>query len=156
MPTWIPLHNNLRYFWSTSHTNTSYQVSSQFAFGFRRRMSKYIFLMAAVVFWSLHFQLLFIYKSPWYFLPSFKSIGNLVQEKKFKIAIQDCSHGSHPRYLIKMISVFLLDLQVALDTSYHLSDKWDIPFRNRFSRWQWLIFIRKDFSQLPRYFLPSF
>ena len=50
--------NKFSYFWSTSHSGTSYQVSSQLAFGFRRRSAK-ITKMAAMVaildfsyFWS--------------------------------------------------------------------------------------------------------
>ena len=36
-------------------------------------------------FWSEHFQLFFIYKTPWCFLPSLDSVGLSVQEKKRKI-----------------------------------------------------------------------
>ena len=41
-----------------------------------------------------------IYKLPRYFLPSFESIGLLVQEKKCKIDFQD---GGHLRFLIQTI-----------------------------------------------------
>ena len=34
-----------------------------------------------------------MYKSPWYFLPSFDSIGFSVQEKKFKSDFQDGRHN---------------------------------------------------------------
>ena len=35
-PSWISDRNDFSYFWSTSHPDASYQVSSQLAFGFRR------------------------------------------------------------------------------------------------------------------------
>ena len=44
-PSWISDRNNFSYFWSTSHPNASYQVSSQLAFRCRRRSEKYIFKM---------------------------------------------------------------------------------------------------------------
>ena len=57
--TWISDPNDFSYFWSTSHPNASYQVSSQLAFRFRRRSEKYIFKMAAMAaildFWSKQF-----------------------------------------------------------------------------------------------------
>ena len=43
------------------------------------------------------------YKSPRCFLPSFKSIGILVQEKKRKIDFQDGPDGRHLGFLIGMI-----------------------------------------------------
>ena len=36
---------------------------------------------------------IFVYKSLWYILPSFESIGHSVQEQKFKIEFQDDSDG---------------------------------------------------------------
>ena len=46
--------------------------------------------MAAILdFWSEQFYLFLIYKSPRRLLPSFKSIGLSVQEKKRKIDFQD-------------------------------------------------------------------
>ena len=52
-----------------------------------------------------------IFKSPRCFLPSFKSIGLSVQEKKQKIGFQDGGHGSYPVFLIGMI-LAIFDLQV--------------------------------------------
>ena len=52
-----------------------------------------------------------IYKSPWWFLPSFKSIGLSVQEKKRKIDFQDGRHSSHLGFPIKTI-LSILDLKV--------------------------------------------
>ena len=43
-----------------------------------------------------------IYKSPRCFLPSFKSFGRLVQDKKLKIDFQDGRHGD----LIRFFSYF--------------------------------------------------
>ena len=45
----ISYHNDLSYFWSTSHPDASYQVSSQLAFQFRRRREKEIFKMATIL-----------------------------------------------------------------------------------------------------------
>ena len=39
-PSWIYDRHDFSYFWSTSHPNVSYQVSSQLAFRFRRRSEK--------------------------------------------------------------------------------------------------------------------
>ena len=39
-PAWIYDRHDFSYFWSTSHPNASYQVSSQLAFRFRRRSQK--------------------------------------------------------------------------------------------------------------------
>ena len=65
--------------------------------------------MAAILdFGSGRFLLFLIYKSPQCFLPSFKSIGLSVQEKKQKIDFQD---GDHLKSLTGMI-LAILDLQV--------------------------------------------
>ena len=39
-PSWISDRNDFTYFWSTSHPDASYQVSSQLAFWLRRRSEK--------------------------------------------------------------------------------------------------------------------
>ena len=52
-----------------------------------------------------------IYKLPWYFLPSFESLGLSVQENKQKIKFQDDGHGSHFGFSIGTI-IAILDLQV--------------------------------------------
>ena len=64
----------------------------------------------------------FIYKSPRCFLPSFKSIGLSVQEKKRKVHFQDGGHGSHLEFPIGMI-LAVFDLQVApmLATKFHVN-----------------------------------
>ena len=65
--------------------------------------------MAAIWdFLSEWFELFFIYKSPWCFLPCFESIGLSVQEKKWKIDLQD---GRHLGFPIRMI-LGIFDLQV--------------------------------------------
>ena len=65
--------------------------------------------MAAILdFRSVRFMLFLIYKSSQCFLPSFKSIGFLVQEKKQKINFQD---GRQLGFLIETISA-LFDQQV--------------------------------------------
>ena len=48
---WISNQNKFSYLWSTSHPDTSYQVSSQLAFQFRRRSTKQISKMAAMASW---------------------------------------------------------------------------------------------------------
>ena len=98
-PFWTSDWNDFRYFWSASHPDTSYQVSSQHAFWFRRRFSWWPPGLTSWIsdqndlsyFWSTscHVKLLLIYKLPWYFIPSFKCIGILVQKKR-KI---DFQHG---------------------------------------------------------------
>ena len=47
-PSLISDWNDFSYFWSTSHPNASYQVSSQLAFRFRRRNEKQMFKMATM------------------------------------------------------------------------------------------------------------
>ena len=50
--------------------------------------------MATILdFRSERFELFVIYKSPWWFLPSYKSIGPSVQEKKWKMDFQDGRRG---------------------------------------------------------------
>ena len=62
-----------------------------------------------------------IYKSPRCFLPSFKSIGLLVQEKKQKIDFQDGRHG-HLRFPIEMIlAIFDLQDTPMLPTKFQVS-----------------------------------
>ena len=68
---------------------------------------------AILDFWSEWFKLFLIYKSSWCFLPSFKSIGRLVQEKKRKIDFRDGCYGSHLGFPIETILV-IFDLQVTL------------------------------------------
>ena len=53
----------------------------------------------------------FIYESPRYFLPSFKSIGFLVLEKKRKIYFEEGDYGGHLGFPIATISASL-DLHV--------------------------------------------
>ena len=47
-PSWITDKNEVRYFLSKSRSDTSYQVSNQLTFRFRKRSSKKIFKMAAM------------------------------------------------------------------------------------------------------------
>ena len=161
-PPWISDRNNFSYFWSTSHPDASYQVASQLAFSFRRRREKLIFKMATMVA-ILDFRLewlwlLLIYKSSPCFLPSFKSIGLIVQENKWKIDFQDGHRDSHLGFLIRMIlAIFALQVTPMLPTKFQVN----LPFysgeeaKNRFSRWPSRrpsrIYDRNDFS----YFWPT-
>ena len=99
------------------------------------------------------FSCCFIYKSLRCFLPSFKSTGLSVQEKKQKIDFQDGGHNGHFGFLIETI-LAIFDLQVTrmLPTKFQVN--WHFGSggegKNRFSRWllqlpSW-ISNRKDFN----------
>ena len=83
--------------------------------------------------------LLPLYKSPCCFVPSFKSNGLLVQEKKSKVDLQESSHGSHLGFPIEtFLAIFNLQVTLMLPTKVQVS--W--PFgsgeeaKRRFSRWR--------------------
>ena len=83
------------------------------------------------------FSLFLIYKSPWCFLQSFKSIGLLDGEKKQKIDFQDGGHGSHPEFLIRTIlAIFYIQITPMLSTKFQVN--WHFgsgeEAKNRFSR----------------------
>ena len=139
-PSWISDLKDFNYFWSNSHPDVSYQVSSQWAFRFRRRSKKYIFKMAAIVaildFQLEQFYLFLINKSPWCFLPSFMSIGLLVQKKKRKIEFQDGHLGSHLKFWIgTILAIFDLQVTAMLPTKFQVNwpfgSGWEA--KNRFS-----------------------
>ena len=79
-----------------------------------------------------------IYKSPWCFLLSFKSIDFWVSEKKRKIDFQDGCHGGHLGFPIGMIwAIFYVQVIPMLPSKFGVN--W--PFgsgeeaKNSFSRW---------------------
>ena len=138
-PSWITNWNDLSYFWSTGHPDTSYKASSiglsvqekKFKLDFQdgdcgRDLGFLIRIILAIL----------IYKSLQYFLSSFKSVGILVQEKKFKI---DFQAGGYLAFPIRMI-LTIFDLQVNWIRSTKFRVNW--PFRSggevqtRFSRWR--------------------
>ena len=85
---------------------------------------------------SEQFYLFLIYKSPQCFLPSFESIGLLVQEKKRKIDFQDGHHGSLGFRIGTILAIFDLQVILMLPTKFRVN--W--PFgsgeaKKRFSRW---------------------
>ena len=83
--------------------------------------------------------LFLIYKSPRYFLPSFKSTGILVQKKKFKTDFHDDSHDGHLGFQTGIILV-IFDLQVTLilPTKFRVTWLVNSEVQNRFARWlQW-------------------
>ena len=81
-------------------------------------------MMAAILdLRSEQFKLLWLYKMPRYFLPSFKSTG--LSAPKFKIDFQDGCHGSHLGFRIGTI-LTIFDLQVAPIPSTKFRVKW--PF----------------------------
>ena len=143
LPPWRP-------FWSSNqkdlaifdlrHPNISYELSSQEAIPFRRRL-KSIFKMASVAaifdFSSQRIKLIWMHKAPWYFLLSFELFGLSVQQK-FKINFQDGCRDGYLRFQIKTNLVYF-DLQVTLIFPIKFRVTW--PFRsgievqNRFSRW---------------------
>ena len=76
--------------------------------------------MAVILdFLSERFSLVLIYKSPQCFLPSFKSIGFPVLEKKRKIDFQDGGHGNHLGFPIgTILAIFDLQVTPALPTKF--------------------------------------
>ena len=92
--------------------------------------------MAVILdFQSEQFKLILIYKSSRCFLPSFKSIGLLVQEKKWKIDFQDGGYCGHLGFPIgKILAIFGLQVTWMFPTkSIGLSvqeRKWKIDFKN--------------------------
>ena len=78
--------------------------------------------MAAILdFRPERFYLFLIYKSLRCFLPSFKSVGLLVQEKKRKIDFQDSRNGGHFGFPIGTILLIFLSTSHS-DASYQV--KW--------------------------------
>ena len=106
-------------------------------FRFKRRRAKWIFKlasMAAILDFRLkQFQLFLIYKLPWYYLRSFKSIGLSVQEKKCKMDFQDGGHVSYLGFLNGVI-LAIFDLRHS-DISYQISSKLAYWFRRRTSKY---------------------
>ena len=78
--------------------------------------------MAAIFdFWSEQILRLLIYKSPWCFPPSFKSISLSVQEKKWKIGFQDGCNGGHLGFPIRMIlAIFNLQVSLMIPTKFRV------------------------------------
>ena len=93
------------YFWSTRHPKLPTPIRAKWPFGSGEQVKS-----RWPPSWISDQQDFptFIYKSPWCFRPSFKSIGLLVQEKKRKIDFQD---GGHLWFPIGTISA-TFDLQV--------------------------------------------
>ena len=92
---------------------------------------------AILDFRSERFYLFLINLSPWCWLPSFKSIGLLVQKKR-KIDFQDGGQGGHLGFPIRTIlAIFDLQVTLMLPTKFQIS--W--PFiseeevKNSFARW---------------------
>ena len=69
------------------------------------------------------FTFFLIYKSPWCFLPSFKSTSLSVQEKKWKIDFQDGHHLGHLAFPVGII-LAIFDLQVTLMTPTKFQINW--------------------------------
>ena len=71
---------------------------------------------------SERFYLVLIYKSPQCCLPSLKTIGISVQEKKFKIYYQDGGHGGHLEFPFRTIlTIFHLHVAPKLLTKFKVS-----------------------------------
>ena len=135
---WISNRNGLSFSWCTSHHDASYQVLSQLAFWFGRGEKQKIFKMAAMLaILDFRSEWIRIYKSPRCFLPSFKSIGLLVQEKQK--AKNRFSKWGHLGFRIGMI-LAVFDLQVTPMLPTKIQVNW--PFgsgeeaKNRFLRWR--------------------
>ena len=68
------------------------------------------------------FSYILIYKTPPCFLPSFKSIGLSVQEKKLKIDFKDGSHGGHLRLPIgTVLAIFDVQVTSMLPTKFQVN-----------------------------------
>ena len=68
------------------------------------------------------FKLFLIYMSPQCFLPSFKSIGLSVPEKKRKIDFQDGCHGGHLGFLIgTILAIFDQQATAMLPTKFQVN-----------------------------------
>ena len=120
----------LAIFISTSHPDASYQFSNQLALWFRKISEKKSFKLFG---FPSYFR-----STPQCFLPSFKSNGLSVQEKKRKIDFQDGCHGGHLEFLIgTILAIFDLHVTLMLPTYFKVNK----PFcsgeevKNRFSRW---------------------
>ena len=106
-------------------------------------------------FFHLGFQPFLIYKSPRCFLPSFKSTGSLVQEKKRKIDFQDGRHGGRLGILIGTI-LANFDLLVTrmlptkFQVNWHLDSGEEV--KNRFSRWLPLRHLGSQIGTILSYF----
>ena len=103
--------NNFSHFWSTSHPNASYQVSSQMAFPFRRRSEIQIFKMVAMVaILDFRPEQFYIFLSTSHPEASYQFSSQLtsVQEKKRKIDFQDEGHNSHFGFPIRTILACLI------------------------------------------------
>ena len=92
-------------------------------------------MAATLDFWSELFSLFFIYKPPRCFLPSFKSIGLLDQEKNRKIDFQDGGHLGYPIGTIFFLFMIYKSPRCVLLSfrSFGLSvqeKKWKIDFQS--------------------------
>ena len=134
-PSWNSTCNGFSYFWSTSQTDTSYQVSSQMTFRVRKRSSKEIFKMATVAstldFGQEWFSHVLICTSPLYLLPSFESTGLSVQENKIKIDFQYDAHGGHLWLLNEaVLQCLIFKLLWYFLPSLFVQEKFRIEFHN--------------------------
>ena len=129
-PFWIFDWHDFSYFWSTSQTDASYQVSSQLAFWFRRRRNR--FSRPSWIsdwndfsyFWSKsHPDASYQVLSQLAF--GFRRTELLLQKKKRKIDFQDGHHGSHLGFPIRTI-LAIFDLQVTsmLPTKFQVHWPW--------------------------------
>ena len=119
---------------------TKFQVNQLFCSGevAKNRFSFQDGHVVAILDFGLEqFWLVLIYKSSRCFLPSFKSIGLLVQEKKRKIDCQDGCHGGHLGFWIgTILAIFHLQVTSMFPTKFQVI--WDFgseEAKNRFSKW---------------------
>ena len=100
--------SDFSYFQSASHPDTSYKFQVNWPLGsleeVQNKLSRW---PPSCISDQNHFSYL-----PQCFLPSFKSIGLLVQDKKLKIDFQDGHHGINLRFPVGRI-LAISDLQVA-------------------------------------------
>ena len=113
-PSWISDQNDFSYFWSTGHSYASYQVS--WPFGSREeeknRFSRWLPFSIRKLLATYDLQVTRC------FLPSFESIGLLVQKKR-KIDFQDGSHHGSP--IGTILAIFDLQATPMLATKFQVN-----------------------------------
>ena len=125
---WISDQNDFRYFWSTSHPHTSFQISSQWAFLFRRWSSRWQLWghkLLAIFDLQVTSMILTKFQVNWSF-----SSGEEGENRFSRWPpswISNCNNLSH-FFILPLPS--MLSTQIRANWPFHSED-----VRNRFSRW---------------------
>ena len=171
---WISDRNDFCYFWSTSHPDTTYQVSSQPAFLFRRTILAFLCISHLDASYSGHLTFKFGKRSEEYLFWSTRRPDPTYQvsrqsafclRKEAKIDFQDCGHGGHLGFPIgTILAVLIYKSPRCFLPSFKSIGPSGEEAKNIFSRWpprrpSW-ISDRNNFSYFyiyksPRCFLSS-